>query len=137
MSKYGKIYDHFFIKMKSNVNLFWRQGFLTSKKSFWQNLFFSKKSFEFSHDLTTVFFWEKQILAKNFSLRSKILLSSKQIYIWFQFCEEVVVNFPMFWQIRYTLYLICQKHGKIYDYFFQQQKKVQNNGKKQGMWKYN
>ena len=42
------------------------------------------------------FFSRKTNFAKNFSLTSKILLSSKQIYILYQFCEKVVVNFPMF-----------------------------------------
>ena len=36
------------------------------------------------------FFSRKTNFAKNFSLMSKMLLSTKQIYIWFQFCEKVV-----------------------------------------------
>ena len=65
--KHRKMYEHYFTKLKSNVNLFWRQkDFRRQRTVFRNDLLFKKKGFHFSHDLTTVFFREKQILSKIF-----------------------------------------------------------------------
>ena len=94
--KHGKIYDHFFTKLKSNVNLSWRQKDFRRQRKVFGKIYFSRKKQLSNHGKIQIFFSRKTNFAKNVFLMSKILLSSKQIYILYLSWEKVVVIFPMF-----------------------------------------
>ena len=69
---------------------------LDIKEEFLTKFVFLEKKQLSNHGKIQSFFSRKTHFAKNFSLMSKILLSSKQIYILYLSWEKVVVNFPIF-----------------------------------------
>ena len=87
--KHGKLYDHFLTKLKSNVNLFWRQkDFRHQRKVFGKICFSRKKALNFPMFLTNEKYfisnlsktWEN--LRPVFSTKKKIPNHGKKEDMW-------------------------------------------------------